>query len=63
MNIISYSTAPPSARRQLIAAIVAAFTAFPRSRSSAAQRAAGTREPPTSNSMVPASILVSPLAR
>ena len=62
MTIIPISTAPLPARRQLIAAIVAAFTAFPRSRSSA-QRPAGTRVPTTSKSVVPASILVSPLAR
>jgi hypothetical protein len=62
MNIIPYSTAPLAARRQLIAAIVKSFTAFPRARSSA-KHPSSEREPANATNLTPASILVYPIAR
>jgi hypothetical protein len=62
MSIIPHSTAPLPARRQLIAAIVTAFTAVPFARVRAQHRSS-EREPSTSAKMAPASILVSPIAR
>ncbi len=61
MNIIPNATAPTPARRQLIAAIVAAYTAVPAAVVQARQRSR-EREPSTSTSAAPASIRVSPLA-
>lgn len=62
MNIVPYSTAPLTARQQLIAAIVKAFTAFPRARARGRQHSSG-RKPSTSANLTPTSILVSPLNR